>query len=947
MDAGTQLGPYQVVSPLGKGGMGEVYRARDTKLDREVAIKVLSDTMAHDAERVARFEREAKLLASLNHPNIAAVYGFDESGGVRFLVMEYVEGQTLTRRLDGGVLPVDDTLDVATRIAEALEEAHDNGIIHRDLKPGNVMLTPGGKVKVLDFGLAKAMSDEPSSVTGADSPTITANYTRPGVVLGTAAYMSPEQARGRALDKRTDVWSFGVVLYEMLTGISPFTGETVSDSIGAILHKEIDLDRLPPGTPWTVRHVLRRCLERDRQKRYRDIGDVRIELAHADSTNSAGSIAASRPRRSSLVWVVCVVLAAAAGYACWSVWSSPAPLPPVIRSTIAPPEDAILVATGDLAGPAVLSRDGTKIAFVAKQGREEQRLFVRSLDSEAYQTIGGTDGATFPFWSWNGNSIGYFAHGNLRRYDLITRTNRVICPAPAGRGGAWLADHRIVFAGGFQSPISVVSAEGGKPVAVTTIDPARHTSHRWPSATPGGRSFIYIAVSHKSGRLAETAVILHVEDAPDVEITRAQFQGQIVDGNLLVLRQDTLYASPFDDTTGVLAGREVPVVEGVSGDMTTWFGAFSASPIGVLVYQKSTDVEVDSDTRYGGPTAFGESMRTAVLRRDGRPVRVMADGIPQNTTSLSPQYGYLAISGAPSGVASRSGFDIWIYRLARHEFTSKDQTEEDKPEQSAFDEPPRRLTFLPGTEVSPQWSPDGEWITFGYIPYKSAEDDTETGGLMRVRTSGGQPEMLIDLQETGSGNVIAPTDWSADGRYIVYIEGSWLSIGINDIRAFDLQTGQVITLVASDKDDQGGCISRDGKWLAYESNESGDWEVYVVPFVPGWENDNAQGLPIPPENARWHISIAGGRQPRWRRDGGELYYIASSDSLISVNVGSEGPVFNHDAGTALFKAPSEDGVQYDVSADGERFAFNGMVEDRYTTISLITNWQELLRKNAR
>lgn len=374
-----------------------------------------------------------------------------------------------------------------------------------------------------------------------------------------------------------------------------------------------------------------------------------------------------------------------------------------------PPEDAILVPTGDLAGPAVLSRDGSKVAFVAKQNGEEQRLFIRSMDHDDPQSIPGTAGATFPFWSWDGKSIGYFARGELKRYDLSTRINRVVCSAPAGRGGAWLADGRIVFAAGFQTPLSSVPAEGGTPV-----DTTRHTSHRWPEPTPDGRNFIYIAVSHESGKLAESTMYLHRDEGADVEFTRAQFAGQIVSGKLLVLRDDTLYASPFDYTTGTLSDAATPIVKGVMGDLTTWRGSFSANSGGTLIFQEATQDSVKQDREYGGsgPTTFGESTRMVILNRDGRPMRTLADGVAQNTTSISPHYEYIAISGAPEGTLSRSHFDIWLYRLAGYTVTPDDSSKDDASGPSPFEEPPVRLTFLEGSEVSPQWSTDGEWIAY-------------------------------------------------------------------------------------------------------------------------------------------------------------------------------------------------------------------------------------------
>ncbi len=935
-----QIGPYHIDREIGRGGMGVVYLGRDTRLDRDVAIKALPEHLAKDYERLARFEREAKMLAQLSHPNVAGIHGVEEQDNTKYLVLEYVEGPTLAERLDHGALPVDEAIALAIQIAAGIEAAHEAGVIHRDLKPGNVIVTAEGQAKVLDFGLARAEEGGVSGSSVSQLPTITTppspdnSPTTPGAILGTAPYMSPEQARGRRVDKRTDIWSFGVILYEMLTGVGPFIGETVTDSIGAILHKDVDLTQLPMDTPAAVQRVLRQCLVRDKSMRMRDIGDVRIELTNAGFEEQFKTAQSAPGTRTSNVWVVVALLVLLASYASWSAWFTPAPSSQrTLVSSIMPPEGAKFILSGDVAGPPVLSRDGFMLALTAKESGEEQKLYIRSMDGDKFESIHGTDGAMFPFWSWDGRSVGYFANGQLRRYDLATRTNHVICDALASRGGAWLADNTIVFSPNFQAPIFRVSADGGDPTAITTIDSARHASHRWPRLTPDGMGFVYSAVHHMPEFRDESAIFLHQAESQDIEVTRAQYPGQIVSGNMLVLRDGTLYASPFNSKTGRLSDSASVIAENVFGDLTTWHSPISAAESGELIYVTTSQEESADNSSFGAPSAFGEARRMLYLRRDGSTAAILADGVPQNTASISPNQDYVAISAAPEGPTRPTQFDIWLYTLPS--YGDVDQ------QRSFIDEPARRLTFLDGVEMSPQWSPDGVWIVYGFIP----RSDGEPLALQKVRTSGGQPETVYSVPEADGPHALMPTDWSSDGRYIVFSKGSWLSTGSNDLYALDLETNETFTLVENTGDDMWGRLSPDGKWLAYQSSETGAWEVYVVPFMPGWEEDKDAERAVPKKNYRWRISIAGGGKPQWKPDGGELYYISASGSMMAVQIGANGAAFTYDAGVALFDAPNEAAADYDVNVQGERFTINRMmIEDELSVITLLTNWQSLLRK---
>jgi predicted Ser/Thr protein kinase len=456
----SQIGPYRLTREIGRGGMGIVYLARDTKLDRDVAIKCLPDGLAGDPDRLARFEREAKTLASLNHPNVATVHGFEEVEDRRYIVLEYIDGETLEDRLNSGALPIDEALDVAVQVAQAVEAAHDKGIIHRDLKPANIKLTSDDQVKVLDFGLAKALDDRASSVVDiGESPTMVegGSPTMPGVILGTAGYLSPEQARGKPVDQRTDVFSYGCVLYEMLAGRPPFPGETIADSISATLQKDVPVDELPPTVPFMVRHVLRRCLERDRKRRLRDIGDARIELegaldapgpVDADVDERASSRGRPGPVAVAVTALVMVVIGAALGRQLASPVAAP-----VVHLAIPPPPNHQIRHTGDLSGPPVVSPDGRSVAFVASAPGEAQRLWVRRIDEPEAREIPETDGAMFPFWSFDGRSVGFFTRQKLRRVDLETYTVMSIADVQEGRGGAWTADGRIIYAPRFASPL--------------------------------------------------------------------------------------------------------------------------------------------------------------------------------------------------------------------------------------------------------------------------------------------------------------------------------------------------------------------------------------------------------------------------------------------------------------------------------------------------------------
>ncbi|NOT28063.1 MAG: serine/threonine-protein kinase [Acidobacteria bacterium] len=613
LTSGARIGPYEVGRLLGIGGMGEVYRGTDTNLGREVAIKVLPEGFAHDADRLARFEREARTLASFNHPHIAQIYGLEKSAGLHALVMELVEGPTLADQIAQGAMPLDEALPIAKQICEALEAAHEQGIIHRDLKPANIKVRPDGTVKVLDFGLAKAM--EPAGVTSASvsqAPTITspAMLTGAGMILGTAAYMSPEQARGKTVDKRADIWAFGAVLFEMLTGKRPFEGEDIAETLGAVIHKEPAWSRLPTATPAAVRTVVQRCLQKDPRQRLRDIGDVRLALdgAFEDAAAGAqapdpavvqerwrqrtdaavavevGAIRRTLRRRAALVGAAALMTGVVVGAAVWSVTRPATPAPPETRVDIVTP------ATTETTSFA-LSPDGRQIVFVAS-GDGAPRLWLRPLDQATAQPLAGTEGAQYPFWSPDSRSVGFFDGSSLKRVNLAGGSPQTLA-ATIGRGGTWSADGVILFAPTPESPLFRVPASGGAAVAVTTL--ATQRSHRFPQFLPDGRQFLFYA----QGTPDTQGLYLGSLDAPETTRLTAADAAGVYDpagpgsteapgegGWLLFIRGGTLLGQRLDLTRRALTGVPVTVADSVAFDgITTNASAVSVSAAGLVAYR--------------------------------------------------------------------------------------------------------------------------------------------------------------------------------------------------------------------------------------------------------------------------------------------------------------------------------------------------------------------------
>ncbi len=904
--AGTKLGPYEVVGAIGAGGMGEVYRARDTKLGREVALKVLPEALAADAERIGRFQREAKVLASLNHPNIASVYGFEDSGGMHALVMELVEGQTLAERIAGGVgaglkpaptsthaIPIEEALPIARQIAEGLEYAHERGIVHRDLKPANVKITPDGMVKLLDFGLAKAL--EGDGATGSDpasSPTLSRLATQAGIILGTAAYMSPEQAKGRPVDRRADIWAFGCVLFEMLSGKKPFDGETITDVLAAVVRAEPDWSLLPAATPGVVGNLLRRCLKKDAKQRLQAIGDARIALEEilsgtAVPEETSVSIPEQRSRRQYLAWALVAVLATvAAGLGAWIWLARGAPGAPAVVSQIPPPPNANYVFGGNDVGAPAISPDGKWLAFVAAGSDGKQELWVRPLDATTAQPLAGTDGASYPFWSPDNRSIGFFANGNLDRIDASGGPPLTLAAAGNGRGGTWNQDGTILFAPTSSSPLFRVPASGGAARQVTQLNVSRQESgHRWPQFLPDGKHFLFYGASYAADRSGMYAASLD-SSAPTLIVRGNSNAVYVPPGYLLFVRQGTLIAQRFDAASLRLVGQTGPLVEHAEVNSNVYRGVFTVSQNGILAYQA------------GG--SLGQNAELLWFDRSGKQIGETGEPGALYTPSLSPDDRKLAVRVTAPGAGTVN--NIWIYDLAEGIKT--------------------RLTFSSANDGVPAWSPDGKTIAFasnrsGELHlYEKAADGT-----------GSTSPLVVD-----NAREILPS-FSSDGRYLIYERFAAQKGSHEEIWAMPLFGGRKpFVVVQNPQFDVGmSALSPDGKWLAYESAESGQREIYVVPFLHG--------------SGKWEVSTGGGTWPRWRHDGKELFYLSPDNKIMSAEISEQSGSLEIGKVAPLFPVnPVIGGQAYDVSADGKKFVVDTQAAPKTSEpLTLVVNWPSLLK----
>jgi Tol biopolymer transport system component len=813
--------------------------------------------------------------------------------------MELVEGEDLSQRIARGPIPIDEALAIARQIADALEAAHEQGIIHRDLKPANIKLRDDGTVKVLDFGLAKALDSGPSPTSQpssplANSPTITSPaMTQAGIILGTAAYMAPEQAKGKPATKRSDIWAFGCVLYEMLTGRRAFEGEDISDTLAAVLHGEPDWSRLPPSTPPSIHRLLRRALVRDPRARLADIADGRLELdapADPDGRTAAALTSTHAGWRERLVWLTAVVLAAATAAVVGRSMRSSEPSAPEMRVDIVTPPSVV---TQDQS--LALSPDGRRLVFVADEDKRA-KLFVRTLDSTVVRPMRGTEGARYPFWSDDGRSVGFFTATQLKTIDIETTAVTVLSPVVSGGGGTWRGNTIIFSANSGSGPLYRVDASGGAPIPVTRLESAGAVAHRHPYFLPDGRHFLYLEVNSTQVRVGD------LDGTTSVPLLESDAGAEFADGHLLFVRQGRLLAQTFDPERLALSGTFLPLVDQVSVD-NIGRGAYSAALRGAIAYRSGSN----------------QAMRQFVwYERDGRETeRVSSPVINQSNPELSPDGSRVALQRNTAG-----NTDLWVLDLARGAFN--------------------RITSDPGIEALPVWSPNGRSLVFnsstrGRAASTAADSTRQVSNLWMMAADGSEEGRLVvasDEQKWAS-------DWSRDGRWLLY-RSLDPRVGTQDVWVTGFDGSSPRRVVSSAADERDAQFSPDGRWIAYQSDESNRYEIYIQRF--------------PGPGGKERISTDGGVQPRWRSDGREIFFITPDFSLAAAEIAlppSDGPP-TIKSPRVLFPTrmvPGGIGIarqQYVVSRDGQRFLINAREAggEAPSPVTLLLNWRNPGRSSS-
>ena len=886
--------------------MGVVYRARDTRLNRDVAIKMLPDAFAADPARIARFEREAQTLAALNHPHIAQIHGVigPAESAPHALVMEFVDGEDLAQRLQRGAIPRDEALAIARQIAEALEAAHERGVIHRDLKPANVKITPDGTVKVLDFGLAKALNADASealSANVANSPTFTSPaMTGMGMILGTAAYMAPEQAKGKPVDRRADIWGLGVILYEMLTGKSLYAGETVTETIAQVITQPPNLDALPPDTPPQVRRLLRRCLEKEPRNRFHSAGDVRIEIddflaAPAESGALATPPRASRPQLSWL-WTAVAVAAVALGLVVGKPWRSNAPTAqPQLHADVRIDDALRLMVDSNVDGAlAGISPDGQALVFLATRDTIK-RLYVRRLNALETTPLSGTEGAISHFFSPDSRWVAFFAGGQLKKVALSGGAPLTIAPAADARGGTWGPNDTIVFSPSTTTGLSRVSASGGTPEPITTPSPGERT-HRWPVFLPDGNTVVYMVQTNTGAYDDGNIEAVRLDTKERKVVMRGGTYPRYVGGYLTFVRENSLFAANLDEKRLEIVGTPMPVLSRVLSSRGTGAGvgngaaqvAFSNNGTAVLL----SGVSEATHSQLAFVDRAGKQTIALPEKREYRSPRFSPDG-----TRLAVQ-----IQDSASG-------HLHVLDIARGTLS--------------------KVTFEGTVSGTPSWSPDGRRIAY----FSDAK-----GGLniLISRSDGGGHVEAV----TTTPWVTAPFSYSPDGKLIAGIEQGREAANTMDVIVVSLADKKVTPFVNTPRAELGPAFSPDGKWIAYESDETaGVPEIYVRPY--------------PGPGGKWQISTQGGVTPRWTKKGSEIVYTTgdSIEQFMAVEITASNDTITAGRPQKLFEAHVAHPANawwYDVSADGNRFVILKADETGasggYTHVTLITNFLETIRR---
>jgi serine/threonine protein kinase/Tol biopolymer transport system component len=896
LTSGTKLGPYEIQSPLGAGGMGEVYRAVDTRLDRTVAIKVLPAHLSSDPDLKQRLEREAKTISSLQHVNICTLYDIGTQGDTDFLVMEYLEGQTLADRLQKGPLPVDQLLKIATEIALALEKAHQRGIIHRDLKPANIMLTQAG-AKLMDFGLAKPKLPNASQALGTFTPsTPTMNLasltsaasplTQKGSIVGTFQYMAPEVLQGADSDARSDVFSLGCVLYEMVTGRRAFEGKTQLSVMSAILEKDPEpLANVKPTSPAALDYTVRSCLEKNPDERIQTAHDVKLQLAWiriSSSQTGALALPSSKPRPTLWLAAIAVLALAVIALTVALMWSAPARR--VLRVNLLPPEGTRFETLYRNGAPA-LSPDGTHLAFIAqKDGRNS--LWLRSFDRLEATPVRGTDDAYFPFWSPDGTAVAFFMQGKLWRTDLNGGSPAPICDAPEARGGSWGSGNVIVFAPSFGGPLVQVSAAGGKPKAVTGVSVMSSTiSDRWPSFLPDRKHFLFLH-SPYGNAADQNEVHLGSLDGGDQLVLRGKFYGaQYAAGRLLAVRDASLLAWKFDASSGKASGDPVPVVDKVASDEITALSVVSVSAQGMLLYQSGAGSNGD---RHVWMDATGKELSQLSEPTVYGPTRISPDG-SRIATPVIGQFG---------------NSSLWIWDLAGGTRSLASAANE----------------YVDATV----WSADGRTLYFDIF-----NPDLRTE-LRTVAADGSQPERILIKSDRN----LLPVDVTSDGKWLLYEEAKVGAPTDAELKAFPLVSGlQPLTVLEPVADGSNARLKPGSNdWLAYQSNQSGRAQVYLTRF--------------PHPGAKYQVSKDGGVQPVWSKDGKTLYYLDPYRKLTAVDIQTSGEAVQIGAAKPLFTVGIRHSISteaYDIARDG-RFLVVDSITESTAPLVLVTNWDAELKK---